>query len=45
MEVPVYMTIRQTAKLGFITEYRIRKLVHSKNCPGYYVGNRFMVDV
>ena len=40
-----FKTIRQTAAMGFITEYYIRLMVAEGRCPGIRVGNRFMVNV
>ena len=38
-------TIRQTAKLGILTEHRLRILQKQGLLPGVYCGNRFLVDV
>lgn len=40
-----FKTIRQTAALGIISEFLIRKMVATGECPGFYSGNRFLVDV
>lgn len=40
-----FRTIRQTAALGILPEYRIRLLVAQGKCPGIYTGNRFMVNL
>ena len=40
-----FRTIRQTAALGILTEYRIRLLVAQGLCPGIRTGNRFLVNV
>lgn len=40
-----FRTIRQTAALGILTEYRLRLMVAAGECPGIYMGNRFMVNV
>lgn len=43
--MPTFKTIRQTAATGILTEYRIRLLVATGECPGIRVGNRFLVNV
>lgn len=43
--MPEFKTIRQTAATGILPEYRIRIMVSQGNCPGFKVGNRFMVNV
>ena len=40
-----FRTIRQTAAMGVLPEHRIRILVAQKDCPGFYAGNRFLVNV
>lgn len=42
---PEFKTVKQTARTGLITEYRLRLMVAQKKCPGVYNGNRFMVNV
>ena len=37
--------IRETAKLGLLTEHRLRILLKQGLLPGVYCGNRFLVDV
>ena len=39
-----FLTIRQTAAMGVLSEHRIRLMVAQDQCPGIYVGNRFMVN-
>lgn len=39
-----FMTVRQTARTGLISEYRLRLLVAQGKVPGVYSGNRFMVN-
>ena len=39
-----FLTIRQTAATGLISERYIRKLVKENRCPGIYSGKRFMVN-
>ena len=43
--LPVFKTIRQTAATGILPEHRLRIMVASGECPGFYSGNRFMVNV
>ena len=43
--MPEFKTIRQTAATGILAEHRIRIMVAQGNCPGFKVGNRFMVNV
>ena len=43
--MPQFKTIRQTAALGVLPEYRIRLMVEAGECPGIWSGNRFMVNV
>lgn len=40
-----FKTIRQTAAMGVLPEHRLRILVAQKDCPGFYSGNRFLVNV
>lgn len=40
-----FKTIRQTAKLGLISEHHLRLMVSQKRCPGIYAGNKFLVNV
>lgn len=40
-----FKTIRQTAAMGVLPEHRLRILVAQKDCPGFYAGNRFLVNV
>lgn len=43
--VPVFMTIRQAAKTGIITEYTLRLMEKQGRLPGIRSGNRFLVNV
>lgn len=43
--IPNFATIRETAAMGFITQHHLRLRVKQGKCPGYYAGNRFMVNV
>lgn len=40
-----FATIRETARNGIMSEYRLRLLVAQGKCPGIYAGNRFMVNI
>lgn len=40
----MFLTIRQTAKTGLISEHRLRLLVAQGKVPGVYSGNRYMVN-
>ena len=43
--MPTFKTIRQTATLGMLPEYRLRLMVAQGICPGIRVGSRFMINV
>lgn len=40
-----FKSIKQTAKMGVMSENYIRQLVAAKKCPGVYAGTHFMVNV
>jgi len=40
-----FKTIRETARTGLLSQYRLRVLVAKGQCPGIYAGNRFLVNV
>lgn len=40
-----FKTIRQTAALNILSEYRLRLMVAQGTCPGIRSGNRFLVNV
>lgn len=40
-----FLTIRQTAATGVISQHFLRKIVAQGRCPGIWVGNRFMVNL
>ena len=42
--MPEFLTIRQAAARGIISEYFIRLMVKSGTCPGVWSGNRFLVN-
>ena len=39
-----FLTIRQTAKTGILSEHSLRLMVAQGRCPGIYSGNRFLVN-
>ena len=43
--MPEFKTVRKTSAMGFITESHLRRLIKMGECPGYYAGSRFMVNV
>lgn len=43
--LPVFMTIRETAKTGMISEHHLRLMEKQERLPGVRVGNRFKVNV
>lgn len=40
-----FLTIRQTAKSGVLSEYRLRLMVAQGTCPGIHTGNKFLINV
>lgn len=38
-------TIRQVAKLGILPEFRLRTMQKQNQLPGFFCGNKFMVNV
>lgn len=40
-----YLTIRQTAERGIITEYQLRKMLRAGELPGFYSGKTYKVNV
>ena len=43
--MPEFKTIRQTAATKIVSESYLRQLVAQDKCPGFRIGNRFMVNV
>lgn len=39
-----FQTIRQVAKSGLLSEHYLRLRLSQGKLPGFFVGNRFMVD-
>ena len=42
---PNFKTIRETAKTGILSEYTLRLMCAQGTLPGFYVGNRYMVNI
>ena len=43
--MPIFKTIRETAKTGLLSENHLRSLVAEGKCPGIYRGNRFLINM
>lgn len=43
-QVQMFQTIRKTAASGILSEYRLRQMLKEGKLPGFFVGNRFLVD-
>ena len=43
--MPEMKTIRQVAAMGILSEYYLRIRQKQGKLPGFYAGNRFLVDV
>ncbi len=43
-DIPRFMTIREVAKTGLISEHYLRLMTAQKRLPGIYSGNRFKVN-
>lgn len=41
---PVFLSIRETAKTGIINEYSLRRFLAMGLLPGFFAGNKFMVN-
>lgn len=42
--VPKFMTIRETAATGILSEHHLRLMVKRNELPGIYAGTRFKVN-
>ncbi len=42
--MPRFLTIRQTAATGILSEHHLRLLVSKGACPGLRIGNRFLIN-
>lgn len=40
-----YLTIKQTAERGIITEFQLRKMLRAGELPGFYSGRTYKVNV
>lgn len=40
-----YLTIKQTAERGIITEYQLRNMLRAGELPGFYSGKTYKVNV
>ena len=40
-----FLSIRETAKTGIISEHYLRQMVAQGHAPGFYVGSHFRVNV
>lgn len=45
MESKRYMTIREVAKMGIVSECYLRRLEHTGKLPGFYSGVKKLVNV
>ena len=43
-DVPRFLTIRQTAATGIVSENLLRRLQRQNRLPGIRTGNRFLVN-
>ena len=43
--IPHFMTIRETAKLGILPEYALRTMVKQKSIPFIMCGSKAMINV
>lgn len=43
--MPKFLTIRQVAATGLLSEHRLRIMVAEGRCPGIQTGNRFLVNI
>lgn len=41
---PKFMTIRETAATGILSEHHLRLMAKRNELPGIYAGTRFMVN-
>lgn len=44
MSASPFQTIRQVAKSGLLSEHYLRLRLAQGKLPGFFVGNRFLVD-
>ena len=43
-EIPRFMTIRETAKTGIMSEHNLRLMLRQNRLPGVFMGNIFRVN-
>lgn len=43
--IPRFLTIRETAKAGILTEYRLRCMEKTGELPCIYAGNKCLINV
>ena len=39
-----FLTIRQTAARGVVSEHFLRQLVAQGSCPGFYAGKKYLIN-
>lgn len=44
MEIPRFMSIREVAKTGLLSEYTLRLMEKQRRLPGVYSGRKFLVN-
>lgn len=45
MEIPKFCSIRETARMGILTEYALRMMERQGKLPCVYSGNKCLVNV
>ena len=43
-ELPLFMTIREVAKTGILSEYCLRQMIKEDRLPCIYSGNRCLIN-
>ena len=43
--MPEFKTVRQVAASGLISEHFLRQMVAKGECPGFYSGTRYLINV
>lgn len=43
--IPVFLSIRETAKAGILTEYRLRCMEKAGELPCIYAGNKCLINI
>ena len=44
LEIPRFMSIREVAKTGLLSEYALRLMEKQNRLPGVYTGRKFLVN-